>query len=384
MKKILSITGLALAVFSTAYAVNQFSTSSNTYPSTGYNQSMPSENPNAGYNQSNLQTQRNTSTIPQYRSYSNTRSTSTQYQNNPPAGYTQTYPSSEYNSNPEFQTGSYGYQTGYPTQGYVPQYNAPVSYPSGYSPSNAPNQGRGMNQMNPQTTPSQYDVNIRQRTSMSDSNFSDSPNGQYATDDQNTSRTKTFPQDSAATENDRILNGKIRNKLSGWFSSGYNDTIILKTTNGFVIIQGSVEKPEDIQKVSDTIRKIDNVNGVQTKLIVQPKELSTSDRGYKNMNDQTTNQPTFGRNQGATKDPSFPADYAATDSDRQLNRRIRDKLGGWFTSGFNDTITLKTTNGDVTLEGNVDKAEDIARVVNTVRTIDGVSNVTNRLAVAKR
>ena len=78
---------------------------------------------------------------------------------------------------------------------------------------------------------------------------------------------KKYPQDFASNSQDRQLNAEIRDKLSGWFSKGY-ETLVIKTTNGVVVISGTVDKPEDIQKINDQIRNIEGVKSVNNQLTV--------------------------------------------------------------------------------------------------------------------
>lgn len=73
---------------------------------------------------------------------------------------------------------------------------------------------------------------------------------------------KKFPLDVASNAQDRQINAKIRHRLSdGWFSKGY-ESIVIRTNNGVVIISGTVDKPEDIQLISDEVKAIDGVRSV--------------------------------------------------------------------------------------------------------------------------
>lgn len=75
-----------------------------------------------------------------------------------------------------------------------------------------------------------------------------------------------FPNDRASSENDRIINAKIRDKLNGgWFSSGY-ENIVLRTNNGVVTISGVVDNMNDIQKIGNEVLKIDGVKNVNNQL----------------------------------------------------------------------------------------------------------------------
>ena len=80
---------------------------------------------------------------------------------------------------------------------------------------------------------------------------------------------KKFPEDYAASSQDRQINAKIRDKLSGgWFSRG-NETLMIRTTNGVVTIVGTVDKPEDAQKINDDLKNIDGIRSINNQLAVK-------------------------------------------------------------------------------------------------------------------
>jgi osmotically-inducible protein OsmY len=80
-----------------------------------------------------------------------------------------------------------------------------------------------------------------------------------------------YPQDAAATQEDRLLNAKIREKLnSGWFSKGF-DAIVLRTSNGIVLITGTVDKMDDVKKVHEQVKNVDGVREVNNQLTVKNK-----------------------------------------------------------------------------------------------------------------
>ncbi len=95
-----------------------------------------------------------------------------------------------------------------------------------------------------------------------------------------------------------------------------------------------------------------------------------------------TSDSAWGTQNDSNQNSKYPQDYAATASDQQINNKIRDKLSGtWYSKGY-EGIIVKTNNGMVTLEGKVDKADDIQKITAAIQKIDGVQNVNNRL-VAK-
>lgn len=80
---------------------------------------------------------------------------------------------------------------------------------------------------------------------------------------------KKYPQDSAATPQDRQLNARIRDRInSSWFSPR-GEAIILKTANGIVIITGTIERTEDSQKLEKEIKEVSGVKSVNSNLNVQ-------------------------------------------------------------------------------------------------------------------
>jgi len=57
---------------------------------------------------------------------------------------------------------------------------------------------------------------------------------------------------------------------NGWFSKDY-ETLVIRTNNGIVVIRGTVDKPEDIQKINDQIKNIEGIRSINNQLIVQKK-----------------------------------------------------------------------------------------------------------------
>lgn len=186
-------------------------------------------------------------------------------------------------SNPN--TTTYPSQTGGGQNGYYPQSTQPGGFTSPNTNSQFNAQPGNTNQWNTNTNPQ----SSSSRNIDNDSSYRyASPKGYMAeqttpttsswssdtgtTVNQNQYKNNKFPQDFAATATDQELNAKIRHKLKGgWFSKGYNGSIALKTTNGSVVIQGTVDKADDIQKITDEIKKVDGVMGINNQLSVKNK-----------------------------------------------------------------------------------------------------------------
>lgn len=86
------------------------------------------------------------------------------------------------------------------------------------------------------------------------------------TDEQLQKNEKKYPQDAASSYEDRQLNAYIRERLSGgWFSKNY-ETIQLRTSNGVVVISGTLDKPDDIQKINDLLIDIPGARTVNMQI----------------------------------------------------------------------------------------------------------------------
>lgn len=163
---------------------------------------------------------------------------------------------------------------------------------------------------------------------------------------------ETYPQDRFSTESDRRLNVKIRDKITGWFTNDYKN-ISLNTSNGRVTLEGSVDSDKAKNKLADEVRKIEGVTSVTDQVQVRP----SSD----------------------TRD-TYSQDQFSTESDRQLNVRIRDKITGWFTNDYKN-ISLNTTNGNVTIGGYVNSERALQKLTDEIRKIDGVRSITNQAMI---
>lgn len=306
-----------------------------------------------------------------------------QYSQQPGYGYS-------YGSNP-----GYGYQGGYyqnqPQQQYYYPQGQGYAHQQYYQPGSQSNQGY-YNQGAPGYTTQGYstpagDVNVM-----------------YG------------PQDGKLGSDQEIAKKVHETVSSGWFSKGYKN-VSFDVNNGVVTLRGSVENADDKTKVADSVKKIDGVKQVENQIIVsgemKPNRMmdqnsmmnqnpsmrqnqmmdqnqmmnqnpmgdqSNFDRSNEMRNDQS--RTGYGRsNEMRNEQSQFSQDYAATESDRQLNAKIRDKLsGGWFGPDYS-LVVIKTSNGVVTLIGSVDKPDDAQKANDTIRKIDGVRSVNNQLNI---
>lgn len=163
---------------------------------------------------------------------------------------------------------------------------------------------------------------------------------------------------------DQDIVKKIHDILSsGWFSKGF-ENVSFSVINGNVTLKGTIDTIENKNKIEDDITRINGVRQVNNQITIA-----------------TANPNIYSESQLQNSEKQFPQDYAATNSDRQLNVKIRDKLNGnWFS---NATIVIKTANGIVTLSGTVDKFEDIQKINDQIKNIDGIRSLINQLSIKR-
>jgi len=73
-----------------------------------------------------------------------------------------------------------------------------------------------------------------------------------------------------------------------------------------------------------------------------------------------------------------------SDSDRELAKKIHDKLSsGWFSEGYKQ-VNFQVNNGDVLLQGSVKTMADKDKVEKEIRDIKGVRSLNSRLNVVEQ
>jgi len=166
---------------------------------------------------------------------------------------------------------------------------------------------------------------------------------------------------------DQEISKRIQVALSaGWFSKGFQG-VSFNVTNGNVSLRGSVDTLENKSKVEDIIKKIDGVRQVNNQITIA--------KGTPN---------TYSDSQLQASEKNYPQDSAANYKDRQLNAKIRDELSsGWFSKG-NETLVITTTNGVVVISGTVDKVEDMQKLNDQIKDMEGVRSVNSQLTVKSK
>ena len=241
-------------------------------------------------------------------------------------------------------------------------------------------------------------------------------NSSYSENRSVDSTTRNDSRNNNSTTND--LNKRVREALSGgWFSSGYKN-VTFEVNGSDVTLRGNVDTAENKRNAEDAVRKIDGVRNVNNQITVSG-DASTSNRGRdtntnrtNNTLDNNTNRTNRNGYNGSDNDTSenastttngynatrsnghnttssnankmdnkYPQDSAATEEDRLLNAKIRDKLsGGFFSKGY-ETVILRTSNGIVVISGTVDTQDDVQAVHDHVKKVEGVRSVNNQVTV---
>ncbi len=169
---------------------------------------------------------------------------------------------------------------------------------------------------------------------------------------------------------DEEINRKVKEALgAGWLTKGYPE-VNSEVRMGIVTLRGTVDTIENKTKADEAVRKIAGVRGVNNQIAVDPNYVKNGDVKANGVDVKKT-------------DDKYPQDAAATPEDKVLNAKIREKLSsGWFSKGF-DAIILRTSNGIVLITGAVDTNDDVVKVHDQVKSVDGVKDVNNQLTVKK-
>lgn len=173
--------------------------------------------------------------------------------------------------------------------------------------------------------------------------------------------------DNQSAPTDQDLNRKIQETLSsGWFSKGFQN-VSFDVIDGNVKLKGSVDTLENKNKIEDSVKKINGVRDVNNQITVVKESADT-----------------YSEPQLQNSEKKYSQDRASTPQDRQLNAKIRDQLSNtWFSKGY-DMLVIKTTNGAVVITGTVDKPEDVQKINDQIKNIEGVKSVNTQLGVKNR
>ncbi len=179
---------------------------------------------------------------------------------------------------------------------------------------------------------------------------------------------------------DQDIIKKVQDTVApGMFSRGYPN-VSFDVSNAVVTLKGSVDSQDDKVKIEDSVKKIKGVRQVNNQLTVVGKQVAYNDGAY------SKSETTYGNNDNPKMrdaQKNYPQDVGFTEADKLLNAKVREKISdGWFTNSF-ETITLKTNNGVVTIIGVVDSSDDIRKINDKLKDVDGVKAVNNQLSLKK-
>ena len=170
-------------------------------------------------------------------------------------------------------------------------------------------------------------------------------------------------QDTAQSQSDADISKKVNDSIKpGMLSQGYPN-VTSEVNNGIVTLNGTVKSIDEKNKLEDTIRKIDGVKQIINQItVVADKKTAYNDTASSERNKQ---------------------DSAVTDSDREINANIRNKLSGWFSKDYSN-IVLRTDNGIVTITGSVDSSDDMKKINDKVKSVPGVKTANIQLVIKNK
>lgn len=218
-------------------------------------------------------------------------------------------------------------------------------------------------------------TNSGSRTS-SPTSYNDNKGTSRYADDRSDTRAKNISDQDVAKEVHDILE-------ADWLSSGYPD-VTFDVNNGVVNLRGRVTSLDDKTKLENSVRKVDGVKQVKSDVTVIQDKTTGSRMKNSHMadNDKSYHDKDKGYHDSKVEktEKDYPRDTAASDSDRHVNSKIRHKLSGWFSKGY-ETIILNTENGVVTITGFVETPDDAQKITKETKNVEGVKTVNNKVSV---
>lgn len=163
---------------------------------------------------------------------------------------------------------------------------------------------------------------------------------------------------------------------SGLFSSGY-EHVFFDVDDGYITLRGTVDTAENKDKIEKNMKDIEGVKGVTNKITVTDKHKNL-DKNADKIDDKTRTNPNADK-----MIKEYPQDSAASQQDKELNAKIRERLASWLSSRNVEAMMIKTKNGEVIILGTVEKPEDVEKVNYQLKDIQGIKNVDNQLKVKK-
>lgn len=98
----------------------------------------------------------------------------------------------------------------------------------------------------------------------------------YLSDSYNQSANTSDTLQQGQTVADKDIRDRLKSKLGGgWFSKGYENVTYL-VQNGNVLLRGTVDKPEEKNKVEEIAKGIDGVRSVTNQIVIENKKGTSS------------------------------------------------------------------------------------------------------------
>lgn len=157
---------------------------------------------------------------------------------------------------------------------------------------------------------------------------------------------------------------------SGQFSRGFQN-ISFEVQNGNVLLKGYANTPENRNRIEAAISGVNGVHQVDNRIFL--------DRGYPSS--PTPNNPnTPAKAMGTTGVTAAKGPV----TDQALNSAVQEQLNSAWLSDSAKDVKASVSFGVVTLEGTVNSPEDKEKVEESLKKIQGVRLVKNRIQVAQK
>lgn len=198
-----------------------------------------------------------------------------------------------------------------------------------------------------------------------DGYYNPSSNSSSMNDKNAVKNTKAITDEEIASDVHDILG-------ANWISSGYPD-VTFDVKNGVVTLRGNVPTQDEKNKLENSIKKVEGVRQVKSDMNALDKTTSHRGGGKGSLMANVEHKV-------RQTETDYPRDHAASESDRAINSKIRDRLSGWFTKGY-ETVILTTENGIVTITGFVETPDEVQKLNKEAKNIEGVKTVNNKVSV---
>ena len=173
---------------------------------------------------------------------------------------------------------------------------------------------------------------------------------------------------------DRMIKRKISEIITTDLIPKGFTTVTFEVSDSKVTLRGSVNTLEERKKVAEQIRTVAGVSEVDNQMNSVEKEPPST------ASDPSTIADKEQENKRNAIRSRYPQDQGKTQEDKSINDKIREKLSIWFIHMYNG-VSLETTDGVVTLKGFVNRKEDIQKINDRIKKVDGIKDIINELKI---